>query len=188
MPWFFGDSGFQLKQEITGYRRLLSLFCFCFFLHDLKKKNTTDPDTLQSLSSSRGLCLLSSLVFSQKCINENVSRVLAAVFCIFIPVFDLQKWQIRCRAHMQLAPVLTRLTLCFLFTKLQTLVPRAYVRSSGSRVHKSSLLQLTGMWPFPSSTQDSRPGGTGRAVGALWDRHKLCEHSCRAILLCLLAA
>lgn len=108
----------------------------------------------------------------------------------------LQKWQIRCRARTQPRPLLASLTLgfsllhrvLFLFTKLQTLVPRAYVRSSGSRAHKSSLLQLTGMWPFPSSTQASRPGGTGRAVGALWDRHKLCEHSCRAILVCLLAA
>lgn len=33
----------------------------------------------------------------------------------------------------------------------------------------------------------SHPGGIGRAVGVLWDWHKLCEHSCRAILVCLLA-
>lgn len=68
-------------------------------------------------------------------------------------------------------------------------------------LHKKLTLFGTGLAQIKSSSinwnaaisqiypQDSlsHPGGIGRAVGVLWDRHKLCEHSCRAILVCLLA-
>lgn len=88
-------------------------------------------------------------------------------------------------------PLFTHLCVCSP-SKLFALLD--YTRTSlflAPASHKSTRLQLIGMRPFPKSTLQtlslSHPGGIGRAVGVLWDRHKLCEHSCRAILVCLLA-
>lgn len=85
--------------------------------------------------------------------------------------------------------------LCYSCEPNQIFAFHDYTRSSrflAPASRKSSLLQLAGMQPFPKSTlqtlpSPSHPDGIGRAVGVLWDRRKLCEHSCRAILVCLLA-